>query len=167
MTSLRRGLAHQMVPPPLVENTPLHARLVHCHAPHERLQQFASEFTLVAHLRLLGARVRLTPSCSIHHDVSPWRVSKSMTMSLEELYQVQQGQSDKSEDKAEGGTSVESSIPYSHGGRALVIKGAKEVENAKAEVKELHKTSVDGLLIKIAESKGLWVYAGVLDQGTK
>ncbi|RZS25258.1 hypothetical protein BHM03_00058440 [Ensete ventricosum] len=118
MTSLRRGLAHQMVPPPLVENTPLHA-------------------------------------------------PKSMTMSLEELYQVQQGQSDKSEDKAEGGTSVESSIPYSHGGRALVIKGAKEVENAKAEVKELHKTSVDGLLIKIAESKGLWVDAGVLDQGTK
>ncbi|RWW62505.1 hypothetical protein BHE74_00030358, partial [Ensete ventricosum] len=30
-----------------------------------------------------------------------------------------------------GGTSVESSIPCSHGGRALVAKGAKEVENAK------------------------------------
>ncbi|RWV81179.1 hypothetical protein GW17_00057423 [Ensete ventricosum] len=34
-----------------------------------------------------------------------------------------------------GGTSVESSIPCSHGGRALVVKGAKEVENAKANSK--------------------------------
>ncbi|RWW64938.1 hypothetical protein BHE74_00027800 [Ensete ventricosum] len=100
---------------------------------------------------------------------------------------------DKSEDKAEckstdsramglaapwyrrGGTSVESSIPCSHGGRALVVKGAEEVENAKAnskyqdraEAKKLHKTDVDGLLIKIAESEGLRVDAGVLDQGTK
>ncbi|RZR91644.1 hypothetical protein BHM03_00019810, partial [Ensete ventricosum] len=31
-----------------------------------------------------------------------------------------------------GGTSVESSIPCSHGERALVVKGAEEVENAKA-----------------------------------
>ncbi|RWW52632.1 hypothetical protein BHE74_00040920 [Ensete ventricosum] len=45
-----------MAPPPLVENTQLHARLVHCRAPHKRLQQFASEFALAAHLRLLGAR---------------------------------------------------------------------------------------------------------------
>ncbi|RRT34123.1 hypothetical protein B296_00048477 [Ensete ventricosum] len=37
----------------------------------------------------------------------------------------------KSEDKAEDGTFVESSIPYSHGGRALVVKGAEEVENVK------------------------------------
>ncbi|RWW89697.1 hypothetical protein BHE74_00001268 [Ensete ventricosum] len=60
---------------------------------------------------------------------------------------------DKSEDKAEckstdiramglaapwyrrGGTFVESSIPCSHGGRALVVKGAEEVENAKANSK--------------------------------
>ncbi|RZS12113.1 hypothetical protein BHM03_00043499 [Ensete ventricosum] len=60
---------------------------------------------------------------------------------------------DKSEDKAEckstdsramglaapwyhrGGTSVESSIPCSHGGRALVIKGAEDVENAKVNSK--------------------------------
>ncbi|RRT53870.1 hypothetical protein B296_00024428 [Ensete ventricosum] len=66
---------------------------------------------------------------------------------------------DKSEDKAEGrstdyeerdvnvrqkiivpwyrrrGTSVELSIPYSYGGRALVVKGAKEIENAKANYK--------------------------------
>ncbi|RRT38094.1 hypothetical protein B296_00050426, partial [Ensete ventricosum] len=34
-----------------------------------------------------------------------------------------------------GGTSVESSIACSHGGRALVIKGAKEMENAKANSK--------------------------------
>ncbi|RRT79174.1 hypothetical protein B296_00009562 [Ensete ventricosum] len=34
-----------------------------------------------------------------------------------------------------GGTSVESSIPYSHGGRALVVKGAEEVENAEANSK--------------------------------
>ncbi|RWW59363.1 hypothetical protein BHE74_00033714 [Ensete ventricosum] len=62
-------------------------------------------------------------------------------------------ESGKSEDKAEckstdsramglaapwyhrGGTSVESSIPCSHGGRALVVKGAEEVENAKANSK--------------------------------
>ncbi|RWW30449.1 hypothetical protein GW17_00004970 [Ensete ventricosum] len=53
---------------------------------------------------------------------------------------------DKSKDKAEtakrtqwcrsrGGTSVESSIPCSHGGRALVVKGAEEVENAKSNSK--------------------------------
>ncbi|RWW19060.1 hypothetical protein GW17_00016919 [Ensete ventricosum] len=34
-----------------------------------------------------------------------------------------------------GGTSVESLIPCSHRGRALVVKGAKEVENAKANSK--------------------------------
>ncbi|RWW23516.1 hypothetical protein GW17_00012231 [Ensete ventricosum] len=34
-----------------------------------------------------------------------------------------------------GGTSMESSIPCSHGGRALVVKGAEEVENAKANSK--------------------------------
>ncbi|RWW24537.1 hypothetical protein GW17_00011174 [Ensete ventricosum] len=33
------------------------------------------------------------------------------------------------------GTFVESSIPCSHGGRALVVKGAKEVENAKVNSK--------------------------------
>ncbi|RRT50761.1 hypothetical protein B296_00037425 [Ensete ventricosum] len=60
---------------------------------------------------------------------------------------------DKSEDKAEckatdsramglaapwyhrGGTSVESSIPCSHGGRALVVKGVEEVENTKTNSK--------------------------------
>ncbi|RZR94786.1 hypothetical protein BHM03_00023535 [Ensete ventricosum] len=77
-----------------------------------------------------------------------------------------------------GGTFMESLIPCSHRGRALVIKGAEEVENAKAnskyqdkvgraEAKELHKTGVDGLLIKRAKSDGLWVDARVLDQGTK
>ncbi|RWW68139.1 hypothetical protein BHE74_00024350 [Ensete ventricosum] len=42
---------------------------------------------------------------------------------------------DKSEDKAEGETSVESSIPCSHRGRALIVKGANEVENAKGNSK--------------------------------
>ncbi|RZR71139.1 hypothetical protein BHM03_00003827 [Ensete ventricosum] len=42
---------------------------------------------------------------------------------------------DKSEDKAEGGTSVESSTPCSHEGRALIVKWAKEVENAKVNSK--------------------------------
>ncbi|RWW09867.1 hypothetical protein GW17_00026622 [Ensete ventricosum] len=44
---------------------------------------------------------------------------------------------DKSEDKAEGETSVESSIPCSHGRRTLVVKGAEEVENAEANSKRL------------------------------
>ncbi|RRT35758.1 hypothetical protein B296_00013546 [Ensete ventricosum] len=71
-----------------------------------------------------------------------------------------------------GGTSVESSIPCSHGGRALVVKGAKEVENAEAnskyqdmvEAKEHHMTGVDGLLIKIAKSEG---YGLMQDCSTK
>ncbi|RWW47470.1 hypothetical protein BHE74_00046537 [Ensete ventricosum] len=48
-------------------------------------------------------------------------------------------------------------------------KGKLQVsrEGGRAEVKKLHKTDVDGLLIKIAESVGLRVDAGVLDQGTK
>ncbi|RZS15885.1 hypothetical protein BHM03_00047792 [Ensete ventricosum] len=77
-----------------------------------------------------------------------------------------------------GGTSVESSIPCSHGGRALVVKGGRgggeckgklqvPRQGGRAEAKKLHKTDVDGLLIKIAESEGLRVDAGVLDQGTK
>ncbi|RRT32672.1 hypothetical protein B296_00057214, partial [Ensete ventricosum] len=46
------------------------------------------------------------------------------------------------EDKVEGGTSVESSIPCSHRGRALVVKGAEEVENAKTNSK--YQDKVDG-----------------------
>ncbi|RWV90219.1 hypothetical protein BHE74_00042434 [Ensete ventricosum] len=34
-----------------------------------------------------------------------------------------------------GGTYVDSSIPFSHGGRALVVKETEEVENAKANSK--------------------------------
>ncbi|RRT34807.1 hypothetical protein B296_00053954 [Ensete ventricosum] len=40
-------------------------------------------------------------------------------------------------------------------------------QDGRAEAKELHKTDVDGLLIKIAESEKLQVDAGVLDQGMK
>ncbi|RRT56436.1 hypothetical protein B296_00004516 [Ensete ventricosum] len=46
---------------------------------------------------------------------------------------------DKSEDKAEGGTSVESSISCSHGGRALVVKGVEEEENAEVNSKYQYK----------------------------
>ncbi|RZR96152.1 hypothetical protein BHM03_00025129 [Ensete ventricosum] len=41
----------------------------------------------------------------------------------------------KSEDKAEGRTFVESSMPCSHVERALIIKGAEEVENTEANSK--------------------------------
>ncbi|RWW44120.1 hypothetical protein BHE74_00050164 [Ensete ventricosum] len=34
-----------------------------------------------------------------------------------------------------GETSMETSIPCSHGGRALVVKGVEEVENAEANFK--------------------------------
>ncbi|RWV99525.1 hypothetical protein BHE74_00038744 [Ensete ventricosum] len=34
-----------------------------------------------------------------------------------------------------GGTSVESSIPCSHGGRASIVKGTEEVENIEANSK--------------------------------
>ncbi|RRT76463.1 hypothetical protein B296_00008087 [Ensete ventricosum] len=85
---------------------------------------------------------------------------------------------DKSKDKAECGTSVESSIPCSHRGRSLVVKGGQgggefngklQVPRlgGRVEAKKLHKTDVDGLFIKIAESEGLRVDAGVLDQGMK
>ncbi|RZR78493.1 hypothetical protein BHM03_00003846 [Ensete ventricosum] len=40
-------------------------------------------------------------------------------------------------------------------------------QDRRAEAKELHKIDVDGLLIKIAQSEGLRVDAGMLDQGTK
>ncbi|RWW49119.1 hypothetical protein BHE74_00044756 [Ensete ventricosum] len=43
----------------------------------------------------------------------------------------------------------------------------KSKDKAEAEVRELHKTNVNGLLIKIAESGGLRVDARVFDQGTK
>ncbi|RWV79691.1 hypothetical protein GW17_00059134 [Ensete ventricosum] len=42
-------------------------------------------------------------------------------------------------------TSVESSIPCSHGERALVIKGVKEVENVKANSKYQDKVKGQGL----------------------
>ncbi|RRT79775.1 hypothetical protein B296_00024859 [Ensete ventricosum] len=65
-------MLNEIAPPLLVENTQLLTHLVHFRA-HERLQQLESEFALVAHLRLIGAKVRLAPSCSIRHDASPWQ----------------------------------------------------------------------------------------------
>ncbi|RRT51222.1 hypothetical protein B296_00018732 [Ensete ventricosum] len=71
------------------------------------------------------------------------------------------------------GRSQIASTSESHGGDLIIQresigrKGAEEVENAEANSKyqggrkgkgqELHKTCVDGLLIKIAESEGLQV----------
>ncbi|RWW35809.1 hypothetical protein BHE74_00059219 [Ensete ventricosum] len=48
-------------------------------------------------------------------------------------------------------------------------KGKLQVprQGRRAKAKELHKTGVNGLLIKIAENGGLRVDAGVLNQGTK
>ncbi|RWW04838.1 hypothetical protein GW17_00031917 [Ensete ventricosum] len=40
-------------------------------------------------------------------------------------------------------------------------------QGGRVEAKELHKIGVTVLFIKILESEGLWVDAGVLDQGTK
>ncbi|RRT52111.1 hypothetical protein B296_00037950 [Ensete ventricosum] len=65
------------------------------------------------------------------YDQSDWRVGcLSAHICLREP--------GKSEDKAE--TSVEISIPYSHGGRALIIKGTEEVENAEANSKYQDRT---------------------------
>ncbi|RRT32310.1 hypothetical protein B296_00047320 [Ensete ventricosum] len=70
---------------------------------------------------------------------------------------------DKSEDKAE------ESIGRKRAQGGGECKGKLQVprQGRRAEAKELHKTNVDGLLIKTVESEGLWVDAGVLDQGTK
>ncbi|RRT42965.1 hypothetical protein B296_00008792 [Ensete ventricosum] len=48
-------------------------------------------------------------------------------------------------------------------------KGKLQVprQGGRAEAEKLHKTDVDGLLIKIAKNEELRVDAGVLDQGTK
>ncbi|RWW10039.1 hypothetical protein GW17_00026440 [Ensete ventricosum] len=62
------------------------------------------------------------------YDWSDWRVG------LLSAY-IRFREPDKSEDEAEGRTSVESSIPCFHGGRALVVKRAEEVENAEANSK--------------------------------
>ncbi|RWW76964.1 hypothetical protein BHE74_00014907 [Ensete ventricosum] len=59
-----------------------------------------------------------------------------------------------------GGTSMESSIPCSYGGRALIVKGGGEYrgklqvprQGGRAEAKKFHKTGVNGLLIKIVEN---------------
>ncbi|RZS15897.1 hypothetical protein BHM03_00047802 [Ensete ventricosum] len=82
----------------------------------------------------------------VEYDRSSWRVGL-----LQCSHSLKGAR--KSEDKAEckatdsramglaapwyrrGGTSMESLIHCSHGGRALVVKGAEEVENAKANSK--------------------------------
>ncbi|RWW61647.1 hypothetical protein BHE74_00031270 [Ensete ventricosum] len=84
---------------------------------------------------------------------------------------------DKSEDKAEWDfrgvidpmLSWRESIGRKRGRGGGECRGKLQVprQGGRAEANELHKTGVDGLLIKIAESEGLRVDAGVLDQGTK
>ncbi|RWW29112.1 hypothetical protein GW17_00006377 [Ensete ventricosum] len=65
--------------------------------------------------------------------------------------------------------SLRESIGRKRGQGGGEYKGKLQVprQGGRAEAKELHKTSVDGFLIKIAEIEGLWVDAGVLDQGIK
>ncbi|RZR82139.1 hypothetical protein BHM03_00008502 [Ensete ventricosum] len=65
--------------------------------------------------------------------------------------------------------SLRESIGRKRGRGGRECKGKLHVprQGGRVEAKELHKTDVDGLLIKIAESKGLRVDAGVLDQGMK
>ncbi|RZS26570.1 hypothetical protein BHM03_00059927 [Ensete ventricosum] len=104
---------------------------VNAMVPQRRVFVCASELALDESLRMIGVAGEL--DCFSAH--------------------IRLREPDKSEDKAEckstdsramgfavpwyrrGGTSVESSIPYSHGGRALIMKGAEEVENAKANSK--------------------------------
>ncbi|RZR80598.1 hypothetical protein BHM03_00006652 [Ensete ventricosum] len=61
------------------------------------------------------------------------------------------------------------SVGRKKGRGAREYRGKLQVlrQDGRAEAKELHKTDVDGLLIKIAESERLQVDARVLDQGTK
>ncbi|RZS24243.1 hypothetical protein BHM03_00057295 [Ensete ventricosum] len=61
------------------------------------------------------------------------------------------------------------SIGHKRGRGGGECRGKLQVprQGRRAEAKELHKTGVDGLLIKIAENERLWVDAGVLDQGMK
>ncbi|RRT83395.1 hypothetical protein B296_00010363 [Ensete ventricosum] len=125
----------------------------------------------------------------VKHRLERWWTRRSTTVPQRRIYRSRRkGYGCKSMDSRamglvapwyhRGGTSVESSIPCSHGGRALVVKGGRGGEECKdklqvlrqgerTKAKKLHKTDVDGLLIKIAESGGLRVDAGVLDQGTK
>ncbi|RWW36136.1 hypothetical protein BHE74_00058857 [Ensete ventricosum] len=58
------------------------------------------------------------------------------------------------------------SIGHKRGRVGGECKGKLQVprQDGRAKAKELHMTGVDGLLIKIVESEGLWVDAEVLDQ---
>ncbi|RZS14594.1 hypothetical protein BHM03_00046295 [Ensete ventricosum] len=62
--------------------------------------------------------------------------------------------------------SLRESIDRKRGRGGGECKGKLQVprQDGRAEAKELHKIDVDGLLIKIVESEGLRVDAGVLDQ---
>ncbi|RWV98652.1 hypothetical protein GW17_00038484 [Ensete ventricosum] len=68
-------------------------------------------------------------------DRSPSMIGATGELDCSNAY-IRLREPDKSEDKAEGRTSMESLIPYSHGGTALVVKGAEEVENAEANSRD-------------------------------
>ncbi|RRT78223.1 hypothetical protein B296_00007974 [Ensete ventricosum] len=83
----------------------------------------------------------------------------------------------KSEDKTEWDfhgvidplLSLRESIGRKRGREGGECKGKLQVprQDGRVEAKKLHKTGVNGLLIKIAESEGLRIDARVLDQGMK
>lgn len=54
---------------------------------------------------------------------------------------------------------------YNRGRKGGEYSGKLQVQKQgrRVETRELHKIVVDGLLIKIIESMGLWVDVGVLD----
>ncbi|RRT59569.1 hypothetical protein B296_00004215 [Ensete ventricosum] len=80
------------------------------HAPYLR-DAFDSECMTIQHMRLCPVRDMIMRRC---------KITDSRVMGLATPWYRR------------GGTSVESLIPCSHRGRALVVKEAEEVENAKA-----------------------------------
>ncbi|RWW67892.1 hypothetical protein BHE74_00024631 [Ensete ventricosum] len=95
---------------------------------------------------------RLSYPSAMHWSEREW-TRRSVTVPQRRIYRSQRkGRRCKTMDSRVMGlaapwyrrsrTSVESSIPCSHGGRALVIKGAEEVENAEANSK--YQDSAEG-----------------------
>ncbi|RWW40134.1 hypothetical protein BHE74_00054466 [Ensete ventricosum] len=107
----------------------------------------------------------------LRYDRSSWRIGLlQCSNSLKGARQVR-GQSRRRNFRGVIDTllSWRESIGHKWGRGGGECKGKLQVprQGGRAEAKKLHKTDVDGLLIKIAESEGLRVDAGVLDQGMK
>ncbi|RWV77325.1 hypothetical protein GW17_00061863 [Ensete ventricosum] len=105
------------------------------------------------------------------YDQSSWRVGLlQCSHSLKGVRQVrEQGQRRDFRGVIDPLLSWRESISHKRGRGGRECKGKLQVlrQGRRAEANELHKTNVDGLLIKIVESEGLRVDTGVLDQGTK